>query len=124
MNLPFLIAVVLVPLIAGSAVFLLVFRRVHKKYLQMFRKIILAAETNPDGIRQLISGSTKQQDSIIATMCGISQIIKVEIIKSNRENSWLLIRAVDKKSGLEKTFDVNLKKEMQWSITRFSPAAE
>ena len=123
MNLPFILAVVLVPLITGSAVFLLVFKRVHKKYLMMFRKIILAAERNPEGIRQLVSGDRNQQNTIIKTMAGLKDINKVEIIKSNKLQSWLLITAVEKKNGLEKVFDVQLRNENQWNITRFAPAA-
>jgi len=120
MNLPFILAVALIPLLMGSVIFLLVFRSVHKKYLSMFQKIILAAGANPDGIRQLIAGTEEEQNAIIRIMSNLKQIIKISIIKSNREQSYLQIAATEKKTNQERLYDVNLEKDGQWRITRFS----
>lgn len=124
MNLPFIIAVVFVPLVAGAVVFLLVFRRVHRKYLATFQKLVEVAREQPADVRQLLSGTEKEKNAVVAAMQGIERVRKVEIIKAGRELTTLYLTALQQGAEQPVVYEVLLQLEGQWSIRRFAPLGQ
>lgn len=124
LNLPFIIAVVLVPLVAGAAVFLLVFRRVHRKYLTTFQKLVDVAREQPAEVRRLLSGTEKEKNAVVAAMQGIERVRKVEIIKAGRELTTLYLTALQHGAEQPVVYEVLLQLEGQWSIRRFAPLGQ
>jgi hypothetical protein len=118
MNTTILIALLILPFLAGALFLGFFFRRVNRKYRELFEKLCAVSRQKPLELQQHLARHCEDSEQIVEILGRVLRIHKVEILKAGRSSTQLqLLVDMNRSAGVQQLF-VSLSKnqEDEWAI--------